>query len=84
MVDIASELGVDERTLRRRLTAEGTSYRALLDEVRATLAGELLGSGLTVEETARRLGYSETSAFTHAHTRWHGGPPSSRRWPGNR
>lgn len=78
MAEVARELCVTERTLHRRLTAEGTTFRALLDEVRATLAAELLDSGLTVEETARRLGYSETAAFTRAHTRWNGRPPSRR------
>ncbi|MDP7706213.1 AraC family transcriptional regulator [Mycobacterium sp. TY815] len=79
MATVAKELCITERTLHRRLAAEGTSYRALLDEVRATLAGELLKSGLTVEETAQRLGYSETAAFTRAHIRWNGHPPSRRR-----
>jgi AraC-like DNA-binding protein len=78
MAEVARELCITERTLHRRLTAEGTSFRALLDEVRATLAAELLDSGLTIEETARRLGYSETAAFTRAHTRWNGRPPSRR------
>lgn len=76
MATVARELCITERTLHRRLAAEGTSYRALLDEVRATLAAELLNSGLSVEQTARRLGYSETAAFTRAHTRWNGFPPS--------
>lgn len=79
MATVARELNITERTLHRRLAAEGTSYRALLDEVRATLAAELLKSGLTVEETAHRLGYSESAAFTRAHTRWTGEVPSRRR-----
>lgn len=79
MATIAKELCITERTLHRRLAGEGTSFRALLDEVRAALAGELLKSGLTVEETAQRLGYSETAAFTRAHIRWNGHPPSRRR-----
>jgi AraC-like DNA-binding protein len=79
MATVAKELCITERTLHRRLAAKGTSYRALLDEVRATLAAELLNSGLTVEETAHRLGYSETAAFTRAHTRWNGCPPSRRK-----
>lgn len=78
MATIAKELCITERTLHRRLAAEGTSYRALLDEVRAALAGELLRSGLTVEESTHRLGYSETAAFTRAHIRWNGEPPSAR------
>ncbi|RZT15613.1 AraC-like DNA-binding protein [Mycobacterium sp. BK558] len=78
MSEIADELGMAQRTLRRKLAADGTTYRALLDEVRATLAAELLDSGMTVEATAQRLGYTETSAFTHAHVRWNGRPPSRR------
>lgn len=79
MATVAKELSITERTLHRRLAAEGASYRGLLDEVRATLAAELLKSGLTVGETAHRLGYSEAAAFTRAHTRWTGQSPSARR-----
>ncbi|KHO21586.1 hypothetical protein QQ25_13595 [Mycolicibacterium setense] len=79
MAVIADEFCVTERTLHRRLAAEHTSYRALVDEVRATLAAALLESGLTVEETARQLGYSETAAFTRAFIRWTGTPPSRHR-----
>lgn len=78
MATVARELCITERTLHRRLGAEDTSFRALVDEVRATLAAELLTSGFTVDETARRLGYSETAAFTRAHIRWNGHPPSRR------
>jgi AraC-like DNA-binding protein len=38
--------------------------------------------GLTVEEASKRLGYSETAAFTHAFIRWHGIPPSKYRSTG--
>ena len=79
MAAIADELSVAERTLNRRLAAEHTSYRALVDEVRTTLAVALLESGLTVEQTARQLGYSETAAFTRAFIRWTGTPPSKHR-----
>lgn len=74
---IAAGMHIAERTLHRRLAREGTSYRALLDEVRETLAKELLANGLTVKEVSDRLGYSEPAAFTHAYTRWHGSPPST-------
>jgi AraC-like DNA-binding protein len=79
MAQIAREFCITERTLHRRLAAEHTSYRALVDEVGVTLASALLESGLTVEETARQLGYSETAAFTRAFIRWAGEPPSKRR-----
>lgn len=72
----AAALHLSARTLRRRLAEEGTSYRGLVDEVRETLAEELLRTGgLTVEEVARRLGYAETASFTHAFTRWKGVSP---------
>lgn len=76
MAAVARELAVTERTLHRRLAAEKTSYRLLVEEVREALAVELLGNDLTVEQVARRLGYSETAAFTHAFIRWRGHPPS--------
>ncbi|WP_165607695.1 AraC family transcriptional regulator [Mycolicibacter heraklionensis] len=79
MAVIADELCITERTLHRRLMAEHTSYRALVDEVRVTLAVAMLESGLTVEETACQLGYSETAAFSRAFFRWTGSPPSKHR-----
>ena len=80
MEDVADELNLDPRTLRRRLSNEGTSFRALLAEIRETLAVELLSNtGLTVEEVAIRLGYADTASFSHAFTRWRGKPPSHYR-----
>ncbi|UTI66247.1 AraC family transcriptional regulator [Paraconexibacter antarcticus] len=77
MQAVAQQLHVDPRTLRRHLEREGTSFRALVTEVRETLAIELLSNtGLTVDEVATRLGYSETASFTHAFKRWRGAPPS--------
>jgi AraC-like DNA-binding protein len=76
--EVASELDVHPRTLRRQLADEGTSFRALLNEARSTLAVDLLCNvGLTVEEVSKRLGYTDTSTFCHAFKRWHGVPPSA-------
>lgn len=76
--EIATELDVHPRTLRRQLAEEGTSFRALLNEARSTLAVDLLCNvGLTVEEVSKRLGYTDTSTFCHAFRRWHGVPPSA-------
>jgi AraC-like DNA-binding protein len=77
---IADTLHVSERTLRHRLAQEGTSYRALLDEVRERLAEELLvAQGLPVAEIANRLGYVEVSSFSQAFRRWKGiGPRAFR------
>ena len=79
---VADALGVSARTLRRRLAADGTSFQALLDQVRSSLARQLLDSGaLSVEEVAHRLGYAEASSFIQAHRRWHGTTPTRRPRP---
>jgi AraC-like DNA-binding protein len=78
---VARQIGMSSRTLRHHLSAEGTSFRELLDEVRQRLAEEMLISGrLTVAETAQRLGYLELSSFSQAFRRWNGmGPRAYRR-----
>ncbi|WP_026306772.1 helix-turn-helix domain-containing protein [Smaragdicoccus niigatensis] len=78
MESVADELHLDPRTLRRRLTEEGTSFRALVDDVRRTLAESLLADDMTIDAIAVRLGYAETASLTHAFTRWTGMSPS--RW----
>jgi AraC-like DNA-binding protein len=76
--DVACQLGMHPRTLRRRLAEEGTSFRALVNQARATVAVDLLCHvGLTVEEVSKRLGYTDTSTFCHAFKRWHGESPSA-------
>lgn len=77
MDEIARELHLSTRTLRRRLGAAGTSYRELLDEVREALAEELLATGaLSVSDVAIRLGYAEATSFIHAFRRWKGETPA--------
>jgi AraC-like DNA-binding protein len=77
MASTCTELGLSERTLRRRLAEQGTSYRQLLDEVRSALATELLAtrSSLPLEVIASRLGYASSTALIHAHRRWTGRTP---------
>jgi AraC-like DNA-binding protein len=76
--EVAAELDVHPRTLRRQLADEGTSFRALLNEARSTLAVDLLCNvGMTVDEVSKRLGYTDTSTFSHAFKRWYGTPPSA-------
>ncbi len=72
MPDVAAALAMTDRTLRRRLRAEGTSYQELLDEVRSSLSAALLSGPRTipVADVATRLGYSSSAAYLHARTRW--------------
>jgi len=77
---MADELHLNPRTLRRRLDAEETSYRAIVAEVRMRLAiGYLRETGMTNEEIASRLGYSDAANFRHAFARWTDKSPSDFR-----
>jgi AraC-like DNA-binding protein len=80
LAEVARRLHVSERGLRRRLTAEKTSYRMILDQVRETLARAYLrDTRLQIEEIAERLGYSDAANFTHAFRRWTGSAPGKFR-----
>lgn len=61
---VAKHLGVDRRTLHRRLSAEGTNFLALLQSVRSELASrQILDSDRSLTELADLLGFSSSSAF---------------------
>lgn len=78
--EVAGAFDIAERSLRRQLSAEGSSYRALLDTVRFRKAQQLLlGSRLPVEAIAQQLGYAESAAFIHAFQRWAGKSPAAFR-----
>lgn len=63
--DVASTLGMSEPTLRRRLAAEGTSYRALLEDTRMNHALQLLMStSMPIAHVAHAVGYASASRFS--------------------
>jgi AraC-like DNA-binding protein len=76
MAAVAHDLHVSTRTLRRHLAAEGTSFRALVEEVTMAFTEELLEDPmLSIDDIAARLGYSDGSSLTRAFVRVHGVPP---------
>lgn len=78
--EVAWALGVSERTLHRRLATEGTSFRTLCDQVRLTLAEDMLArSDLSLAQIASTLGYGHPASFTRAYRRWTGRRPSDAR-----
>ncbi|MFI2283414.1 AraC family transcriptional regulator [Nocardia beijingensis] len=82
---VALGLFMSSRTLSRRLHEEGTSFRALLDEVRQTMSELLLAhTDMTTEQVAARLGYAEAASFIRAFRRWQGCPPQTFRSQGRR
>lgn len=75
--EVARALAQSPRTLRRGLSNEGTSFRALVDALRLSLAEELLRSrASSLPEIAERLGYADVSGFLHAFKRLKGVSPS--------
>jgi AraC-like DNA-binding protein len=77
---IAAVLGMSERTLQRRLTAEGTSFQLLLDDTRRELARHYLGQKtVSLADIAYLLGFSDQSSFFRASRRWFGSSPRDYR-----
>jgi AraC-like DNA-binding protein len=77
---VAALFSMHSRTLTRRLEACGTSFKALADEGRFTIATQLLGgTSLEVQEIAAALDYADASAFTRAFRRWTGTTPGAWR-----
>jgi AraC-like DNA-binding protein len=75
--DVVGDLCLSPRTLRRRLREENTTFRKLLDELRAEMAIKYLReTDLSMDEIAATLGFSEPAAFRHAFRRWTKAAPS--------
>jgi AraC-like DNA-binding protein len=77
---LAKATGTSVRTLQRRLKDAAVNYSDLQNDVRKTLALNLLeNETLALAEIAFSLGYSEVSAFNHAFRRWFGQSPGHYR-----
>jgi AraC-like DNA-binding protein len=73
---VASRLYRSTSTLQRQLSAEGTSYRDLLETTRRSLAEKYLRDGKhTQAEIAYMVGFSDQSNFARAFKRWTGLSP---------
>jgi len=78
--EMAKGLHMSNRTLVRKLKAQGTSYQMLLDDVRQELAYWYLEqTDMPVETIAERLGYRDTSNFSRTCKRWFGVTPRAIR-----
>lgn len=77
---IGKALGVSRRTLSRRLSEEGTSFRAIVDDVRREFACALLHDrDSSIADIAFFLQYSEPAAFNRSFRRWTGRTPTEFR-----
>lgn len=77
---VASELGMSNRTLQRRLIDEGASFKNILTQVRHEQAIEYLTDlSLDIKEVAFMIGYEDKNSFYRAFRLWEGNTPSNWR-----
>lgn len=77
---VASQLNITSRTLRRKLTKEGSSFQQLKDQARRDHAISLFDHHeLTIAEIALQVGFTESATFSRAFKQWTGVCPSSYR-----
>ena len=75
---VAAALGINPRTLHRRLAREGTTFEAIREHVRRDLTVHYLAqSDIGMIEVAARLGYAEPAVLTRACRRWFGRSPNA-------
>ncbi|MBB3084448.1 AraC family transcriptional regulator [Geodermatophilus sabuli] len=77
---VAGSLGMTERTLHRRLAAEGRSFSSIVHEVRAALAERHLAADrYTLTDVSELLGFTAPSAFSRWFRQQFGMSPSAWR-----
>lgn len=82
---MAQLLRLTPQTLRRRLRDEGRGYQSIKDSLRRDAAiGMLERPGMTLQDVALRLGFSEPSTFHRAFKKWTGVAPGEYRLRGMR
>jgi AraC-like DNA-binding protein len=76
----ARALTLSERTLHRRLAAEGTTFRGVCEATRRQFAEDLVRSSpRAVKEIASMLGFADARSFHRAYLRWTGTTPARDR-----
>lgn len=77
---VARQLHMSPSTLQQKLAARGTTFNALLDDVRRVLAERYLAdASRPITEIAYLLGFAGSSSFCRAYRRWTGHAPGRRR-----
>jgi AraC-like DNA-binding protein len=80
MPEAARALALSERSLRRRLSEEGLSYSAILQESQLRLAQQLLADPtLSIQQIGHDVGFTSITAFHRAFKRWTGESPAAFR-----
>ncbi|WP_433272743.1 AraC family transcriptional regulator [Actinosynnema sp. CS-041913] len=84
MTEIAEEMHISERTLRRQLAEAGDNFGAIRDRVRERHATALLRrSTLAISAVAAEVGFRDGREFRRAYRRWTGRTPLAVRTSGD-
>jgi len=77
---VATELAISERSLQRKLTADGLTFQGLLSDTRHQLALQHLADPkLAIVEVAYMLGYEDQNSFFRAFRQWEERTPAAWR-----
>lgn len=80
LIESARLMGLSSATLRRRLSAENTSFQRIKDDLKQAEACLLLAQQDTdIRDIAEHLGFTETSTFHRAFRKWKGITPGEFR-----
>jgi AraC-like DNA-binding protein len=78
--NLASALYLTPRTLRRKLSEQGTCFRDIVKELRCSAAKQLITeTQLTIEDIGCSVGFNDVSNFRAAFKKWTGQTPSTLR-----
>lgn len=76
IIQIGEHMGMSSRTLTRRLSENGITFRNLIKQTQEKVSKNLLkNTSNSVSEIAFQTGFSEQSAFSRAFKRWTGQSP---------
>jgi AraC-like DNA-binding protein len=71
---------MSDRTLQRRITDEGSTFRQLLNETRHELVRQyLVNPAVEITEAAFLVGYEDPNSFYRAFRSWEGTTPAEWR-----
>lgn len=73
--EVARMLGLSVASLRRALSAEGTSFRDLRADILNHAAQQALQHGQSVQDVAEMLGFSDGRSFARAFRQWNDASP---------
>ena len=81
---VASHMAMSKRTLQRKLSVDGMSYQAVLQQIRQQLAEHYLHSTeIPLIEISFLLGFQESNSFIRAYSAWTGVSPGQARYSTN-